>query len=145
VVVAAADQLTKWWAVRALDDRTIDLFWTLRLNLTFNRGSAFGLIRSFGPLLAIAVAVVVLVLVRAGRMVSTTPMAVGLGLVLGGAAGNLLDRAFREGSGFMGGAVVDFVDLQWWPVFNLADAAIVVGGVMVALAGRRADDAPVPP
>ena len=57
--------------------------------------------------------------------------AVALGLVLGGAAGNLLDRLFREGSGFLGGGVVDFIDLQWWPIFNVADAAVTIGGLLL--------------
>jgi signal peptidase II len=58
-------------------------------------------------------------------------MAVAIGLVFGGALGNLIDRAFREGDGFLGGGVVDFIDLQWWPVFNIADAAIVVGALLL--------------
>ena len=60
-------------------------------------------------------------------------MHAGLGLVAGGALGNLGDRAFRSGDGFMGGAVVDFVDLQWWPVFNVADMALVCGVVLLLL------------
>ena len=56
----------------------------------------------------------------------------GSGILLGGALGNLIDRAFRAGDGFLGGRVVDMVDLQWWPVFNVADAALWVGiGVLV--------------
>jgi signal peptidase II len=54
--------------------------------------------------------------------------------VLGGAAGNLTDRAFREGDGVMGGAVVDFIDLQWYPVFNVADVAVVGGALLLLLA-----------
>ncbi|HEX7167995.1 MAG TPA: signal peptidase II, partial [Acidimicrobiales bacterium] len=60
-------------------------------------------------------------------------MAAGLGLVLGGAVGNLADRLFRD----HGGAVVDFVDLQWWPVFNVADIAISVGAVLLVVVGWR--------
>ena len=60
-----------------------------------------------------------------------------LGLVLGGALGNLVDRAFREGSGFLGGAVVDFIDLQWWPVFNVADTAVSVGGVLLVFMASK--------
>ena len=56
-----------------------------------------------------------------------------MGLILGGALGNLLDRVFRDGHGFLGGAVVDFIDLQWWPVFNVADMAITLGAVALAL------------
>ena len=64
-----------------------------------------------------------------------TPLAVGL--IVGGAIGNLIDRAFRSDAGFLKGGVVDFVDLQWWPVFNIADAAIVVGGVMMFWLGLK--------
>ena len=60
-----------------------------------------------------------------------------LGMILGGAIGNLADRALRAGDGFLGGAVVDFVDLQWWPVFNAADSAIVVAGVILVLTAPR--------
>jgi len=54
-----------------------------------------------------------------------------VGLVLGGAVGNLVDRALRGGSGFLGGAVVDFIDLRWWPIFNVADSCVVVGAVLL--------------
>jgi signal peptidase II len=64
----------------------------------------------------------------------------GVGLVLGGALGNLTDRVFREGTGFLGGAVVDFVDLQWWPVFNVADAAVCVGALLLVLTAAREPD-----
>jgi signal peptidase II len=74
---------------------------------------------------------------RNGSMLS----AVGIGLVIGGAIGNVLDRLLRAGDGFLGGAVVDFIDLQWWPVFNVADMAITVGGVILVVgsvwSGRR--------
>jgi signal peptidase II len=53
-------------------------------------------------------------------------------LIIGGAAGNVLDRAFR-GSAWMRGAVIDFIDLQWWPVFNVADVAIVSGAILMVL------------
>jgi signal peptidase II len=62
---------------------------------------------------------------------------VAVGAIVGGAIGNLSDRAFRDDAGFLGGAVVDFVDLQWWPVFNLADATIVVAGGLVVWRGWR--------
>jgi signal peptidase II len=67
-----------------------------------------------------------------GRGISSRGGAVVLGLVLGGAVGNVADRVFRDGNGFLGGAVVDFIDFQWWPVFNLADAAIVAGALLLA-------------
>ena len=139
------DQLAKWWARSTLDDRTIDLVWTLRLNLVLNRGAAFGLGSRFAPLVALLATGVLLVLLRTSRTLHRPPALLAIGLVLGGAVGNLLDRVFRDGHGFLGGAVVDFVDLQWWPVFNLADVAIVVGAVVLALTGGEVarTDAPV--
>ncbi len=140
--VVALDQLTKWWALEALDDRTIDLVWTLRLNLTLNRGAAFGLGSRYAPLIALAAVVVVLVVLGTTRGLDARWPRLGVGLVLGGALGNLTDRVFRDGTGLLGGAVVDFVDLQWWPVFNVADAAICAGVALLAVTlGRQ----PSPP
>jgi signal peptidase II len=138
-VVVALDQLTKWWAENRLERGPIDLVWTLRLNLVRNPGSAFSIGRSLGPMLGVLAVIVVLVLVRVGRVVSSLPTAIALGLVLGGAAGNLIDRLFRDGHGFLGGHVIDFIDFQWWPVFNVADMGIVIGGVLLALLASRAD------
>jgi signal peptidase II len=56
-----------------------------------------------------------------------------IGIVVGGALGNVVDRLSRARDGFMSGAVVDFIDLQWWPIFNVADAAVVVGGILLAV------------
>jgi signal peptidase II len=130
--VVALDQLTKAWAVRTLEDRSIHLVWTLRLHLSFNSGAAFGVGRGSAPLLVAVGVVLLVVLLNVGRRAAVTPAAtVALGLVLGGAIGNLADRIV----GGHGGAVVDFIDLQWWPVFNVADAAISCGAVLLLLAG----------
>ena len=135
VVVAAAvitiDQLTKTWAVHTLATRDIDLFWTLRFHLARNRGPAFSLGFGSGGLIAILAIVIVIVFLVIGRSVDTKLGVLSLGLVLGGAIGNLVDRAFREGSGFLGGGVIDFIDPQWWPIFNVADMAVTIGGVLL--------------
>jgi signal peptidase II len=142
LVVAAAvlalDQGTKAWAVAALDDgHVIELVGSLQLQLTRNAGAAFSLGNGRGPLISLLALVVVALLLRTGRHAASRPMAVALGLVLGGAFGNLIDRAFRTDDGFLGGAVIDFIDLQWWPVFNLADSAIVVGAILLFLVQWR--------
>jgi signal peptidase II len=129
--VLAIDQLTKWWAVETLDTRTIDIVWTLRLHLTINYGSAFSVAPGRGAVISVLALVVVAILLRSGRYATRPGMAVAIGLVSGGALGNLIDRAFRAGDGPLGGGVVDFIDLQWWPVFNIADTAIVVGALML--------------
>mgnify|MGYP006352660407 CR=1 FL=1 len=139
-LVLALDQLTKWWAVEVLDTRSIDLVGSLRLRLTINYGSAFSLADGRGPLISLLAIVIVIILLRSGRHATSPAIAITIGMVLGGAVGNLLDRAFRAGEGFLGGGVVDFVDLQWWPVFNLADSAIVVGAIGLFLLQWQDDD-----
>ncbi len=128
--VLAADQATKAWAVAALDDRIIDLVWTLRLRLVHNTGFAFSVGRGLGPVLALVAIVIVAILWSSRRRVGSVWGALGLGAIIGGALGNLADRVFR-GAGWGRGAVVDFVDLQWWPIFNVADASITVGLAVV--------------
>ena len=133
VTVVAVDQLTKWWAVDVLAHRTITVVGPVRLALSHNTGGAFGLGAGFVPFVALAVVALVVVLVSVGRAVASPATAVALGLVTGGAIGNLADRLFRS-PGLFRGAVVDFVDLRWWPVFNMADVAITAGCVLLVLA-----------
>jgi signal peptidase II len=131
--VVLVDQLTKEWALRALADGPVHVVWTLRLNLSINSGIAFGLGQGLGPVVVVAALGVVALLVafaRASRPARWT--AVGVGLVVGGAVGNLADRLLRDQGG-----VVDFIDLQWWPIFNVADAAITVGAVLLVLRARE--------
>lgn len=132
-LVVAVDQLTKAWAVDALVDRDIGIFWTLRLNLSFNRGMAFGVGDSAGPVIgAIAMVVVVGLLLgirrQPGRLADFA-----VGLIIGGAIGNIIDRLFRQ-EGWLRGGVVDFIDFQWFPIFNVADMGITVGGALLVLA-----------
>ena len=144
LLVAAAlvvlDQLAKWWALEALDDgRIIDVVWTLRLRLVFNTGAAFSSFEGLGPVLGIAAAVVAAALLLNRRLVSDRWSAVAAGSIAGGALGNLADRLFRSDDGFLGGAVIDFIDVQWWPVWNVADMGVVLGGAaLVWQAYRRA-------
>ncbi len=132
------DQSTKWWALRTLDGgRVIDIFWSLRLRLVFNTGAAFSTFQGLGPLLGIAGAAVAATLLLNRRLVRGRASAVCVGSVAGGALGNLADRLFRSGDGFLGGAVVDFIDVQWWPVWNVADMGVVVGGAALVLSAWR--------
>jgi signal peptidase II len=131
LAVLVVDQLTKAWALVALDDgRIIDLIWTLRLNLVFNYGMAFSRGTGIGPLIGMVAIVVSVLLLRASRRAGSTFARVAFGLVVGGAVGNVVDRLFR-GDAWMRGAVVDFLDLQWWPVFNVADMGVTVGATML--------------
>ena len=128
-VLLTLDQLTKWWALEVLEGgRIVDLVWTLRLRLVFNTGAAFSSFQGLGPLLGIAAAAVAATLLLNRRLARGGPSAVSAGCIAGGALGNLADRLFRSSDGFLRGAVVDFIDVQWWPVWNVADMGVVVGG-----------------
>lgn len=133
------DQATKSWAVGALDlGDPVGVLGPLRFNLAFNTGMAFSRGASSGPLIGlVAVGIVVVMLFLARRTVSRIQL-VAIGVIIGGALGNVMDRLFRAGplmgeSGFMNGAVVDFIDVQFWPIFNVADMAVVVGGLVLAV------------
>jgi signal peptidase II len=130
--VLILDILTKGWAVSALSDgRDIHIFWTLHFALTHNEGMAFSTGTNVGPLIGMLAIVVIAILIFTMRKQSSVVSLVATGCIIGGAIGNVLDRVFR-GSGFMGGAVVDFIDFRWWPVFNVADIGIVCGAIAVA-------------
>jgi signal peptidase II len=132
-VALAADQLTKWWALHHWVEHPVHVVWTLHLAVTRNTGAAFSLAFGRGALVGLLALLVVGVVVWQGSGVADRLGAVAVGLVLGGALGNLADRLFRSGGGFLGGAVVDFVDLRWWPVFNVADACVVVGAILLVI------------
>jgi signal peptidase II len=131
--VVALDQLSKTWAVRALADRSIPLFWTLRLDLSLNPGMAFSQGEGLTGFIIVAVLLLVAALVWWSRGVESLLLAVGLALLIGGACGNLADRLLRD----HGGAVIDFIDVQWWPVFNVADIAVSCGAVVLILSSLR--------
>jgi signal peptidase II len=108
----------------------------LHLLVTRNPGAAFSVGTSVTLVFsAIAVAVIVIIL-RTARRIRSLPWALTLGLLLGGAMGNLVDRMFRY-PGLFRGYVVDWIQLPHWPVFNLADSAVVCGGVLVFLLTMR--------
>jgi signal peptidase II len=132
--VVLADQLTKTWAEHALADGPIHLFWTISLRLTYNSGAAFSSGRGLTPFITALAVVVLIALVGFSRSMTTTIGLVTMGLVIGGAMGNLTDRFVRDN----GGAVIDFVDFEWWPVWNIADAAIVIGAILLIFS-RAAD------
>ena len=132
LVVLILDILTKGWAMSALSDgRDIHIFWTLHFALTHNEGMAFSTGTNVGPFIGMLAIVVIAILIFTLRKQSSVISLVATGCIIGGAIGNVLDRVFR-GSGFMDGAVVDFIDFRWWPVFNVADIGIVCGAIAVA-------------
>ena len=134
VVVALLDQMSKAWALRDLvDGRVIHVIWTLQFNLTYNRGMAFSRGTGVGPIIGVIGLVVVVMLLLSLRRADNVLTRLATGLIIGGAMGNILDRLFRD-SGWMRGAVIDFIDFQWWPVFNVADMAIMIGAATMIVA-----------
>lgn len=140
-LVVAADMATKHVAATVWADRPVTLLggW-VRLTESRNPGAAFGMGTTLTPVLTLlAAAVVIGVLVCSGRY-RTRSMALVMGLVLGGAAGNLIDRLFRT-PGPMRGHVVDWIDIGAWPNFNLADSALVTACALVFAASVVTMDA----
>jgi signal peptidase II len=137
VIVVAVDQLTKAWARSALDDSIIDLIpGFLRLALAENSGAAFGFFKSGGQIIAVFAVVAIGVILFAFRAVDNRADLIGLGLVLGGAVGNLVDRLTR-GDGLLDGRVTDWIDLWFIPNFNLADASITIGVALLLFGALR--------
>src|SRR5208282_3139975 len=138
VFVIAADVISKAIVVAKMPDHPpIRLLGgLLTITLTRNGGAAFSIGTSMTIVFtAIALGVIVYIL-RAARNLRSIGWAIALGLLLGGATGNLLDRIFRA-PGLFQGHVVDWIELPHWPVFNLADSAIVCAGVLVVLLALR--------
>ncbi|HXV93872.1 MAG TPA: signal peptidase II [Pseudonocardia sp.] len=153
VLVLSLDLVTKVIGVAQLEGREpVELLGgAVYLVLVRNPGAAFSLATGYTWVLSLIAIIVVVAIVRIARRLRSTGWAVALGLVLGGALGNLTDRIFRS-PGPLRGHVVDTVSLfapdgSVWPVFNLADSAIVSGGVLLvilALTGRELDGTRIP-
>jgi signal peptidase II len=141
--VLAVDVVTKLTVVATIapgEDVRV-LGGLLYLTQLRNVGAAFSFAEGATLLFSLVAVVVAVVIIRTARRLYSTGWAVVLGLVLGGAVGNLLDRIFRD-PGFLRGGVVDFVsvfapDGRAFPVFNVADSAIVCGGILGALLALR--------
>ncbi len=136
--VYAIDQVTKALAVARLEpDRAVPLVGgLLQLQLIRNPGAAFSFATGMTWVLTVVALVVVVVVVRSARRIGSLPWAVALGLLLGGAVGNLTDRLLRA-PGVGRGHVVDFIAYGHLFIGNLADVAIVVAAVLVVLLGVR--------
>jgi signal peptidase II len=136
--VAAAiyllDVLSKIVVVATLSDRApVELVGgLLTLRVTRNPGAAFSIGVGMTVLFTLIAVVVVAVIIRTASRLYSLPWAIALGMLLGGALGNLTDRVFRS-PGIFRGHVVDFLELPNWPIFNVADSAIVSAGVLMVL------------
>ncbi|MFE2582372.1 signal peptidase II [Streptomyces sp. NPDC059378] len=111
----------------------------LKFEAVRNAGAAFGFGEAFTVIFTVIAAAVIVVIARLARKLYSLPWAIALGLLLGGALGNLTDRIFRS-PGVFEGAVVDFIAPKHFAVFNLADSAIVCGGILIVLLSFRGLD-----
>jgi signal peptidase II len=136
--VFVADLVSKTLVVATLSGRDpvrlLGGFLTLRE--LRNSGAAFSIGTSVTVVFTLIALGVIVAILRTARRLRSIPWAVTLGLLLGGAAGNLGDRLFRS-PGFLRGHVVDWIQLPHWPVFNVADSCIVCGGILAVLIAAR--------
>ncbi|MEV0490347.1 signal peptidase II [Streptomyces atratus] len=135
------DLISKMIVVAKLEhQQPIEIFgdW-LRFDAIRNAGAAFGIGEAFTVIFTAIAATVIVVIARLARKLYSLPWAIALGLLLGGALGNLTDRIFRS-PGVFKGAVVDFIAPAHFAVFNLADSAIVCGGILIVILSFRGLD-----
>ncbi|MBB6121427.1 signal peptidase II [Nocardiopsis algeriensis] len=128
----AVDFGTKEWVLAVFEEgESVDVVGSfLQFTLVFNTGAAFSMGTGYTWVFTCIAIAVVAVIAWIGRKVRSAWWGVTLGLMMGGAAGNLVDRLFRDPAPFQG-AVVDFIRLPNYPVFNIADSCVVVGAVLV--------------
>lgn len=141
VLAYALDLVSKMIVVAKLEHHdSIEIVgdW-LKFEAIRNAGAAFGFGEAFTIIFTVIAAAVIVVIARLARKLYSLPWAVALGLLLGGALGNLTDRIFRS-PGVFEGAVVDFIAPKHFAVFNLADSAIVCGGILIVLLSFRGLD-----
>jgi signal peptidase II len=129
VVVFVADQVTKNLAVHDLVHGPVHVIGPFNFVLSYNSGIAFSLGSGLTVPIVLIVVSAVGVVIWTTRGLPSIPGSIAVGLILGGACGNLSDRLFRG----EGGAVVDFIETSFWPTFNVADASIVIGAILLAV------------
>lgn len=130
--VLALDQASKQWAVGRLAGAPIEILPTVRLTLFLNDGASFSAGAGNGRVVGIFVIVIIGAVLRLIVTQRRPAVVLVLSVVLGGALGNLWDRIFRAEAGFLTGGVVDFIDVSWFAVFNVADTFVVVGALTYA-------------
>ena len=137
LAVVVADLVTKRYASVHFVDSPVEVIpGFLTFTYTENPGAAFSLFQDAGPLIGVAAIVVAAVVLWSMRVRRPAIEVIALGLVLGGALGNLTDRVFR-GEGLMDGKVIDWIDLWWIPNFNVADASVTIAvGLLLIHAWR---------
>jgi len=133
-IVLVLDVVTKILAVRLLTPgQPVSIIGdTVTWTLVRNSGAAFSMATGYTWVLTLVASAVVIGIIWMGRRLLSPWWALGLGMILGGALGNLADRFFRS-PGPLRGHVVDFLSIGWWPVFNVADAVVVGGAILLVV------------
>ncbi len=135
--VITADLLTKRFASNNLVGERVEVIpGFLELTYTENPGAAFSLFQNAGPWIGVIAIAIAAFIVGSLRTPRPQFEVVALGLVLGGALGNVVDRVFR-GDGFLDGRVIDWVDLWWIPTFNIADASVTIAVALLLIYAWR--------
>ena len=133
LIVFVFDYLTKTLAIEHLSSQPKQIIGDfLQLRLTYNSGAAFSLATSGTIFLSTFAIIVCAVIFFYGRKVASNRWAFALGLALGGIFGNLSDRIFRD-PGRLQGEVVDWIQLPNWPIFNIADMAVVGAAILISI------------
>lgn len=137
------DQLTKFWAQQVLLPRILAgegpvevIGSLLRFTYAENTGAAFSLGTGYTWVFTLIACVVVVVIIRVSRKLGSVAWAIALGGLLGGAVGNLIDRLFRA-PGIGRGFVVDFIQVPYWPIFNIADSFVVCSAIAMVILSWR--------
>ncbi len=138
-VIIILDQITKYWAQEYLLPRResgegpiVLLNGLLKFTYAENTGAAFSIGTGLTWVFTTIALVVVVIIIKYSRKLGSVAWALALGGLLGGAVGNLIDRMFRAPGPFRG-FVVDFIQLPYWAIFNIADMAVVISGVSIAI------------
>ena len=128
VVTIGSDQLTKEWATNRLSGgRSIGVLPTVEFDLAYNSGFSFSTGDGNGQLVGILVVAVCLFILWQIHRETLRARVVLFAVILGGALGNVTDRLFRADDGILTGEVIDFIDVSWYAVFNVADSFVVCG------------------
>ena len=127
VVVSSLDQVTKDLAVHDLANGAVHVIGPFSFDLSYNTGVAFSIGTGLTVPIVLVVVSVIGIVIWTSRGLPSITGSIAVGLVLGGACGNLSDRLFRG----EGGGVVDFIGSSFWPTFNVADASIVIGALLL--------------
>lgn len=138
-VVVALDLVTKRWAAGRFTPEPVDIWGEfLKFRFVENTGAAFSMFQGAGPVFGVAAIVIVVAILWLLHKPRPLWEVIGMGFVIGGASGNLIDRLAR-GEGFLDGPVIDWINLWFIPTFNIADASVTVAVAVFLIGSWRSE------